>query len=294
MRRTNFLLLALTFIVLSANSAYASKVVPGSSCKELNIQKVYKGKAYNCIKVGKKFVWDKGVAYFPKPLISVVSSKDYLTWNIDVLNYSNIKLDSPLYFSYVFSIDEGPWIEGDKESSTNGSFVIDQEFSKVEIIVRLKKEIHILQESDPVVQKFFNRVVPRKVLTPPIPTLTPRPTPTPTTQPVAIKAPKFTYYDLDAINSIIYVFWNGRDLSGAVYPSSLFKQINIWIKGGDFGDEFTKYYRPFFVSDKIEINVKQRVIYCVKLQAEFIDGRLSDFSEPDCLTVLEQPSPIGG
>jgi hypothetical protein len=32
----------------------------------------------------------------------------------------------------------------------------------------------------------------------------------------------------------------------------------------------------------------------VKLQAEFIDGRLSDFSEPDCLTVLEQPSPIGG
>jgi hypothetical protein len=65
------------------------------------------------------------------------------------------------------------------------------------------------------------------------------------------------------------------------------------IAGGDFGDEFTKYVRSFEKSGKIEINVSQRVTYCVKLQAESFLGTLSDFSDTYCLTVLRQPKAPG-
>lgn len=116
---------------------------------------------------------------------------------------------------------------------------------------------------------------------------------TPTPRASSIKEPRFIDNDLDAINSIIYVRWSGLNSTFEEYDSKELKQINIWIAGGDFGDEFTKFVRSFEKSGKIEINVSQRVTYCVKLQAESFLGILSDFSDTYCLTVLRQPKAPG-
>jgi len=49
----------LTLVPLEAFSA--QKITPGSTCKVLNQKVVYQSKSYNCIKSGKKLVWNKGV-----------------------------------------------------------------------------------------------------------------------------------------------------------------------------------------------------------------------------------------
>ena len=118
-------------------------------------------------------------------------------------------------------------------------------------------------------------------------------TPTPIPQPPSLKEPGFIADDLNAINSIIYVNWSGKDSSGVNYSESVLKQVNIWIMGGDFGEQLTKYPSSFQNSSKIAINVSQRVTYCVKLQAESLLGTLSDFSDSYCLTVLKQPKAPG-
>lgn len=41
----------------------ASKITPGSTCKKVNQQSIYKKKIYTCIKLGKKLYWDNGAAY---------------------------------------------------------------------------------------------------------------------------------------------------------------------------------------------------------------------------------------
>ena len=38
----------------------ASVIKSGASCPYQNENRIYKGRMYNCIKVGKKWVWDKG------------------------------------------------------------------------------------------------------------------------------------------------------------------------------------------------------------------------------------------
>jgi len=51
----------------------ASKITPGSTCKKVNQQVIYKNKIYTCIKLGKKLYWDNGATYKierPTPMAS--------------------------------------------------------------------------------------------------------------------------------------------------------------------------------------------------------------------------------
>lgn len=63
MRRLGTLLsLWLIFGVVPGGVA-ASKITPGSVCKKVNQQALYKNRIYNCIKLGKKLYWDNGTAF---------------------------------------------------------------------------------------------------------------------------------------------------------------------------------------------------------------------------------------
>lgn len=105
-------------------------------------------------------------------------------------------------------------------------------------------------------------------------------------------APYFREQDLDAIGSILYVTWNGQDSSGANYLESILKQVNIWIKGGDFGEQYVQYAGSFTKAGTIQINATKVSDYCVKLQAESKLGKFSSFSNEFCIKLLEQPSPV--
>ncbi len=102
-------------------------------------------------------------------------------------------------------------------------------------------------------------------------------------------APRFTSEDLYGENSILYISWNGQDSGGNYYLSSILKQVNIWIKGGDFGDDYVRFGTFGDKAGTIQINSTKASTYCVKLQAESKIGALSSFSSEFCLTLLKQP-----
>jgi hypothetical protein len=105
--------------------------------------------------------------------------------------------------------------------------------------------------------------------------------------------PKFTENDLDAINSILYINWNGKDATNSDYPEGKLKQVNVWIKGGDFGEEYKQYGTSFTKAGQIQINATQKSTYCVKLQAEGTTvGKFSEFSPEFCITLLKQPKAV--
>jgi hypothetical protein len=105
-------------------------------------------------------------------------------------------------------------------------------------------------------------------------------------------APQFREQDLDAIGSILYVTWSGKDSSVEDYSESILKQVNIWIKGGDFGEQYVQYAGSFTKAGTIQINATKVSDYCVKLQAESKLGKFSSFSNEFCITLLEQPNPV--
>ena len=105
-------------------------------------------------------------------------------------------------------------------------------------------------------------------------------------------APQFREQDLDAINSILYVTWSGKDSAGVDYLDSILKQVNIWIKGGDFGTEYVQYATSFTKAGTIQINATKKSNYCVKLQAESKLGDFSSFSNEFCITILKQPKAV--
>jgi len=53
--------MVLFLTLLGGQVSFAAKVTPGSTCKRVNQQEVYKGKVFKCIKLGKKLYWDNGV-----------------------------------------------------------------------------------------------------------------------------------------------------------------------------------------------------------------------------------------
>ena len=67
-----------TFILVSALAApsFASspRPVAGATCSKLGLTTTYSAKKFTCIKLGKKFVWDKG-ASLPKPVPSPLPSQ---------------------------------------------------------------------------------------------------------------------------------------------------------------------------------------------------------------------------
>ena len=114
-----------------------------------------------------------------------------------------------------------------------------------------------------------------------------------TTNPqAALASPEFISSNLSAVNSILYISWNGKDSNGATYSSSILKQVNVWIKGGDFGDEYKQYATSFTKAGTIQINATKKATYCVKLQAETKSGKFSLFSNSFCVTLLKEPKPV--
>ena len=113
-----------------------------------------------------------------------------------------------------------------------------------------------------------------------------------TIEQLGLLAPQFREQDLDAIGSILYVTWSGKDSSVADYSESILKQVNIWIKGGDFGEQYVQYAGSFTKAGTIQINATKVSNYCVKLQAESKLGNFSSFSNEFCITLLEQPNPV--
>ncbi len=109
---------------------------------------------------------------------------------------------------------------------------------------------------------------------------------------VGLLAPQFTLNDLSAEGSILYINWNGKDSSGLEYPSSILKQVNVWIKGGDFGTEFKQYGTSFTKAGLIQINATKKATYCVKLQAETKLNKFSSFSSSFCVTMLREPKAV--
>jgi hypothetical protein len=102
-------------------------------------------------------------------------------------------------------------------------------------------------------------------------------------------APRFIADDLYAENSILYINWNGKNSIGEDYLDSIFKQVNIWIKGGDFGEEYVQYATSFTQAGSVQISATKKSTYCVKLQAESKLGPRSAFSSEFCVTMLKQP-----
>ncbi len=108
-----------------------------------------------------------------------------------------------------------------------------------------------------------------------------------------LAAPEFRDQDVDAVNSILYINWTGKDATGQDYLPGKLKQVNVWIKGGDFGEEFKQYGTSFTKAGTIQISATQKATYCVKLQAEgTTSGLLSPFSETFCVTLLKQPKAV--
>jgi hypothetical protein len=69
-------ILAVFYAGLSPSTVSAAKVTPGSTCKRVGSQEVYKGKIYTCIKLGKKLYWNNGKKFtmVPVPSASPTSS----------------------------------------------------------------------------------------------------------------------------------------------------------------------------------------------------------------------------
>ena len=105
-------------------------------------------------------------------------------------------------------------------------------------------------------------------------------------------APKFTSEDLYAINSTLYIGWSGKNILNLEYDPISFKRVNIWIKGGDFGEEYIQLGNSFTKAGQIQITSTVKSTYCVKLQAEDNSGLVSDFSDEFCVTLLKQPKAV--
>lgn len=113
-----------------------------------------------------------------------------------------------------------------------------------------------------------------------------------TPQQEGLLAPRFISTDLYGENSILYISWNGQDSGGDYYLESVLKQVNIWIKGGDFGDEYVRFGTFGDKAGTVTVNATKKSTYCVKLQAESKNGDFSPFSPEFCLILLEQPDPV--
>ena len=104
--------------------------------------------------------------------------------------------------------------------------------------------------------------------------------------------PNFISENLYAINSTLYINWDGNDASLVPYATGKLKQVNVWIKGGDFGENYIQYGTSFTNAGQIQIVATQKTTYCVKLQAESPAGKFSEFSNEFCVTVLKQPKAV--
>ena len=75
-----------------------------------------------------------------------------------------------------------------------------------------------------------------------------------------ILAPHFISTDLYAINSILYINWDGLSSGLVPYDSAILKKVNVWIKGGDYGETY-KQVHSFTAAGLHQINATQKTTY---------------------------------
>ncbi len=68
MKKLLYAALILGFSLSSTSASVA--ITPGNKCSKAGVKQTYKNTTYTCIKVGKKLVWNKGVAISPTPVPS--------------------------------------------------------------------------------------------------------------------------------------------------------------------------------------------------------------------------------
>lgn len=77
MRRVGVSILLIGSLILIALPGANAAVAPGAKCSKAGVKQIHKGKVYTCTKIGKKLVWNKGLA-IRKPVKSTTSTPKYL------------------------------------------------------------------------------------------------------------------------------------------------------------------------------------------------------------------------
>lgn len=104
--------------------------------------------------------------------------------------------------------------------------------------------------------------------------------------------PHFTSSNLYSKDNMLYISWDGKTNILTDYPAGKFKQVNVWIKGGDFGNTYVKYASSFTKAGTLQVASPKKATYYVKLQAEAYSGQLSEFSDEFSVNVAIGPKPV--
>ena len=101
--------------------------------------------------------------------------------------------------------------------------------------------------------------------------------------------PKFVSGNLEGGNGYIKVTWTGlNSLDG---PINGLKQVNIWIKGGTYGNDFV-FSGDFFTKPGTKNLSLPLGEYYIKLQAQAPFGSLSMFSATQSSRSVKPLSPV--
>jgi hypothetical protein len=103
--------------------------------------------------------------------------------------------------------------------------------------------------------------------------------------------PRFTSGDLVGGNGFVKLTWTGLNSLGT--PMSGLKQVNIWIKGGTYGNEFVNSGQ-FFTAPGTKTITLPIGEYFFKLQAETVLGSLSLYSAIQSVRSFKRPPAVSG
>jgi len=102
---------------------------------------------------------------------------------------------------------------------------------------------------------------------------------------VPLNEPQFLSGDLSADGATLVIKWSGFDSSGNAYPSNL-DRVDIYIKGGIYGESYVKAGDSFKSAGTKVISVGTGATYFVKLRAVSKSGIESNFSTERSATTV--------
>ena len=102
---------------------------------------------------------------------------------------------------------------------------------------------------------------------------------------VPLNAPQFLSGDLSADGATLVIKWSGFDSAGNAYPSNL-DRVDIYIKGGIYGESYVKAGDSFKSAGTKVISVGTGATYFVKLRAVSKSGIESSFSTERSATTV--------
>jgi hypothetical protein len=161
------ILITLFSLIVPQQSVAASKITPGSTCKKVNQQSIYKNKIYTCIKQGKKTIWDKGKVNLFTPVITAKPESKNYEWNVSVTNYPG-ELGRGLEFTYFYSLDQKPFVLYWTKKSQREKISIDTPFSNIRIKVVVTDGGNQEKTSDVFEKSFRDLVTPPNSVKPEI------------------------------------------------------------------------------------------------------------------------------